>query len=163
MSGNQIVTQFGHPDHRHEQCLEAAMTRAEQACAQRGVRLTPLRRRVLQLVWRSHEPVKAYDLLQYLQSEKKGAAPPTIYRALDFLQEQGFVHKLESLNAYIGCSEPGHNESSQFLICNECGVVVELDDDEIGNVIDEKSQQRGFTPSQLTLEIKGLCDRCRLV
>ncbi|NIN34158.1 MAG: transcriptional repressor, partial [Gammaproteobacteria bacterium] len=77
---------------------------------QRDVRLTPLRRRVLQLVWRSHEPVKAYDLLQILQSEKKGAAPPTIYRALDFLQEQGFVHKLESLNAYIGCSGPGQNE-----------------------------------------------------
>jgi Fur family zinc uptake transcriptional regulator len=161
MQNKQIVTQFGRPEHHHDRCLDMAIKRAEQGCAQRGVRLTPLRRRVLQLVWRSHEPVKAYELLETLQSEKKGAAPPTIYRALDFLQEQGFVHKLESLNAYIGCSEPGHNETSQFLICHECGVVVELDDDEISNVINEKTQALGFTPSELTLEIKGLCDKCR--
>ena len=127
----------------------------------RGIRLTPLRRRVLELVWKTHEPVKAYDILEVLQAEKKGAAPPTVYRALEFLQQQGFVHKLESLNAYVGCGEPGHINTAQFLICHQCGMAAELDDVEIGELISLKADRLGFTPKQLTIEIKGLCNDCR--
>jgi Fur family transcriptional regulator, zinc uptake regulator len=161
MFNKQVVTPFEPADHQHSQCLKSAISRAEDNCASSGVRLTPLRRRVLELVWKSHEPVKAYDILETLQFEKKRAAPPTVYRALEFLQQQGFVHKLESLNAYIGCGAPGHNNTSQFLICHKCGVVAELDDSEIGDLISSKADDLGFTPKQLTIEIKGLCNHCR--
>ena len=161
MHKKQVVTPFESADHLHSECLKSAISKAEDSCASTGVRLTPLRRRVLELVWKSHEPVKAYDVLETLQSEKKGAAPPTVYRALEFLQQQGFVHKLESLNAYLGCGAPGHNNTSQFLICHKCGVVAELDDNEIGEVIRGKTEKLGFTPKQLTIEINGLCNQCR--
>jgi Fur family zinc uptake transcriptional regulator len=163
MMNKQVVTPFKSTDHQHSRCLKSALAKAEASCAISGVRLTPIRRRVLELVWKNHEPVKAYDILDTLQSEKKGAAPPTVYRALEFLQQQGFVHKLESLNAYIGCGAPGHNNTSQFLICHSCGVVAELDDIEIGEIISSKAGQLGFTPKQLTIEIKGLCILCKSV
>jgi Fur family transcriptional regulator, zinc uptake regulator len=157
----QVLTPFKPVNHQHSRCLDSAINKAIELCANRGVRLTPLRRRVLELVWKTHEPVKAYDILEILQSEQKGAAPPTVYRALEFLQQQGFVHKLESLNTYIGCGEPGHNHTSQFLICHKCGVVAEMDDREIGELISHKASDMGFTPKQLTIEIKGLCNACR--
>jgi Fur family zinc uptake transcriptional regulator len=160
MPDKQIVTPFKPAGHQHSSCLKAAMARAEENCARRGLRLTPLRRRVLELVWKSHEPVKAYHLLETLQAEKKGAAPPTVYRALEFLQQEGFVHKLESLNSYIGCGAPGH-DASQFLICHQCGVVAELDDREIDELIGSKADHLGFKPNHLTIEIKGLCNNCR--
>ena len=161
MDNKQIVTPFISADHQHSKCLKSAIDRAEDSCSSSGLRLTPLRRRVLELVWKNHEPVKAYDILGILQSEKKGAAPPTVYRALDFLQLQGFVHKLESLNAYIGCGAPGHSSTTQFLICHKCGVVAELDDAEIGEVISSKAGLLGFIPKRLTIEINGLCTQCR--
>jgi Fur family zinc uptake transcriptional regulator len=103
MSKNQIVSPFVGPNHKHAYCLKSALVKVELRCNQRGLRLTAIRRRVLELVWKNHEPVKAYDILEILKTEKKGAAPPTVYRALDFLLQEGFVHKIESLNAYIGC------------------------------------------------------------
>ncbi len=161
MKEKQIVTPFRSDDHQHSTCLASILTAAEQVCRQRGLKLTPLRYRVLELVWKTHEPVKAYDILQILQSEKKGAVPPTVYRALDFLQQQGFVHKLESMNAYVGCGAPGQHHTSQFLICHQCGVVAELDDDDIGQLIGSKTDALGFKASQLTIEIKGLCGSCQ--
>ena len=160
MHPNHVLSPFRSAGHRHARCLRQALSRAESSCAERGLRLTPLRRRVLELVWKSHEPVKAYDLLQTLSAEKKGAAPPTVYRALDFLRGEGFVHRIESLNAYIGCGEPGHCHT-QFLICNRCGTVAELDDSEIGSLIDRKASRLGFEIRHQTLEVQGLCTPCR--
>ena len=128
---------------------------------ERGVRLTALRRRVLELVWGSHEPVKAYDVLEQLRDEIRNAAPPTVYRALDFLQEEGFVHKIESLNAYIGCGEPGHGNRGQFLICSSCAAVAELDDADIVKLIAAKASQLGFVIESQVIEVKGLCAECR--
>jgi Fur family zinc uptake transcriptional regulator len=159
MPHKQIVTPFQPAGHRHARCLREALSKAESNCADRGVRLTPLRRRVLELVWKSHEPVKAYDILQTLSAEKKGAAPPTVYRALDFLKGEGFVHRIQSLNAYVGCGEPGHN-NTQFLICYQCGVVAELDDSEIGDLINRKASRLGFKTRHQTIEIQGLCTAC---
>lgn len=158
-----MLTPFNHPGHPHGLCLTAAIRKAETACARRGTRLTALRRRVLELVWRSHEPVRAYELLEVLRGEKKGAAPPTVYRALDFLQAEGFVHRIESMNAYVGCGEPGHDNTAQFLICRKCGTVAEMDDAEIGKLIAAKAGSLGFTIKRQTIEVEGLCTSCNPV
>ena len=103
MKTNRVANPFTAPEHDHANCIIAALDAAEAICAQRGERLTPLRRQVLELIWRGHSPVGAYDLLAMLQDERGRVAPPTIYRTLDFLCRQGFVHRLDSLQAFIGC------------------------------------------------------------
>lgn len=163
MERKQILAPFKSTNHVHSHCMKSALTKAETVCRSRGLRLTRLRRRVLELVWGSHEPVKAYEILEHLGKERKRAAPPTVYRALDFLQGEGFVHRIESMNAYIGCGEPGHQGASQFLICQECGEVAELDDDEILAVILRKTERLGFHVDDQTVELKGLCKSCRSV
>ena len=90
----------------HEVCIESAMREAESICQEKGLRFTELRREVLRLIWLSHIPTKAYDILEKLKGKAWSAKPPTVYRALDFLLETGLVHKLDSINAYIGCSHP---------------------------------------------------------
>ncbi len=158
---NSVILPFQQSDHRHSRCLDSAIAKAEQVCGRHGLRLTPLRRRVLELVWGSHEPVKAYDLLDALRGEHRTAAPPTVYRALEFLQQQGFVHRLESLNAYVGCGEPGHSDNAQFLICRQCGEVAELEDAGIINLINTRAEQLGFIGDGQTVEVKGHCAKCR--
>src|SRR5919204_1424092 len=97
---------FQAASHDHDSCIDRALDRAAQLCEERGARLTALRREVLALVWRGHEPVGAYAILEALRRSHPGAAPPTVYRALDFLIEHGLIHRIESLNAYVGCSRP---------------------------------------------------------
>lgn len=156
-----ILSSFKDADHPHARCLSAALARAETSCAKRGLRLTKLRRRVLELVWGSHEPVKAYDILDHLRAEHRGAAPPTVYRALGFLQAHGFVHKIESLNAYFGCAEPGHRDAGQFLICRKCGEVAELDDQTVTALLLQRAAALSFDVEHQTIEIAGLCAQCR--
>src|SRR5690606_9768433 len=108
-------------DHDHAACIDAALDRAAELCARRGARLTRLRRRVLELVWQGHAAVKAYDLLAELERKGASAKPPTVYRALDFLMAHGLVHRLESLNSYVGCPQPDAPHAGQFLICDSCG------------------------------------------
>ncbi|MGH8245871.1 MAG: transcriptional repressor, partial [Gammaproteobacteria bacterium] len=138
-----------------------ALAKAESACEQRGLRLTRLRRRVLELVWGSHEPVKAYVILDRLRTEHRAAAPPTVYRALDFLREHGFVHKIESLNSYFGCAEPGHPNEGQFLICRQCGEVAELDDERVAGLLQQRAKDLRFAVEHQTIEVAGLCAHCR--
>ena len=103
-------------------------SRPRKSCApEKDLRFTPLRQRVLELVWSSHKPVGAYALLDQLRDEDLGSAPPTIYRALDFLIEHGLIHRIERMNAFIGCSHPGEAHRGFFLICGECGNAEELD------------------------------------
>lgn len=160
MAQKHVVTPFQNQQHTHADCLEAALAAAEAICAQRGLRLTALRRRVLELVWQSHEPVKAYDVLDQLRQEHRSAAPPTVYRALDFLQAEGFVHRIESLNAFIGCGAPQESHDGQFLICRECGEVAEIDDDDITTLLSRKASRLGFHIDNETIEIRGLCTNC---
>lgn len=150
---------FHPPAHDHERCIAAALAAAQDLCARRELRLTPLRRRVLELVWTSHRPVGAYALLEELRQEGK-AAPPTVYRALDFLLEHGFIHRLASLNAYVGCSRPGSSHAGQFLICERCGDLAELNDPAVEEAIARSSRTAGFRPRSQTVEILGLCPRC---
>ena len=160
MSQAKVIREFSHSDHQHATCIDEAINTAEATCRQRGGRLTAIRRRVLELVWASHEPVKAYDVLDILRNERSSAAPPTVYRALDFLQEEGLVHKIESLNAYVGCGKPGHMEGGQFLICSDCGEVAELADSDLVTLIRNQAEQLGFAIEEQVVEIKGRCAQC---
>lgn len=147
--------------HDHGSCVEVALDRAESVCLARGARLTELRRQVLELVWRRHEPIGAYDLLDQLKQTHRRAAPPTVYRALDFLIDQGLVHRLESLNAYIGCTRPEVLHAGQFLICSHCGSIGELDDPEIAEAVTRRAAALGFEVERQTIEVRGTCADCR--
>jgi Fur family zinc uptake transcriptional regulator len=147
-------------EHDHAGCIEEALRFAEEACLARGARLTDLRRRVLELIWSDHRPVGAYALLEQLERGVR-AAPPTVYRALDFLQEHGLVHRLASLNAYVGCMRPGQPHAGQFLICESCQNLAELGDDLIDQAIASSARANGFEPSRQMVEVLGLCPRCR--
>jgi len=150
-----------HDHHDHSHCIEDAVAAAERLCAERGLRFTPLRRRVLELVWSSHKPVGAYALLDALRSEELGSAPPTVYRALDFLIEHGFIHRIERMNAFVGCSHPGEAHRGFFLICGTCGNAVELDGAGLADTIASSAARHGFTARDMTLEVTGTCAECR--
>lgn len=152
---------FPVPDHDHGRCVATALETAEAECRRRGARLTDVRRRVLELVWRSHAPVGAYALLDILGREGFCAAPPTVYRALDFLLAHGLIHRIERLNAYAGCTRPGTPHAGQFLLCEGCGVAAELDDPAIDAVIAAAAARLGFTVSRQTVEVDGLCPACQ--
>ncbi len=155
-----MLTEHNAATHDHSACIEQAIATAERVCRNRGARLTPLRRRVLQLVWGSHRPVLAYDLLEMLRTERRRAAPPTVYRALDFLMAHGLVHRVESLNAFVGCSMPDAEHSGQLLICSRCRTVAELDDGEIDALIAKRARARGYEPHRQTVEVLGRCSAC---
>ncbi|MCB1746643.1 MAG: transcriptional repressor [Gammaproteobacteria bacterium] len=156
-----VIQNFVATDHDHESCVDGALARAEAVCLARGERLTPLRRRVLELVWGNHLPVKAYDLLAQLSRDGgRRAAPPTVYRALEFLRVAGLVHRLESLNAFIGCARPDKRHSAQFLICTDCGAVAEMDDATLTAKIDANARRLGFQVQDEKIEVAGLCREC---
>ncbi|HYD68195.1 Fur family transcriptional regulator [Azospirillum sp.] len=149
-------------DHDHDTCIADALTRADALCAARGARLTSLRRRVLELVWTSHKPRGAYAILDDLSHQGgKPAAPLTVYRALEFLVDQGLVHRIESLNAYVGCTTPGGAHTGQFLVCEGCGTAVEIDDPSIRDAIQAGAAARGFRVRRPTVEVRGLCSDCQ--
>ena len=150
------------PDrHDHGDCVEAALEEAIAVCGDRGVRLTPVRRRVLEIIWQGHRPLGAYAILEVLSGEGHSSAPPTVYRALEFLLTQGLVHRLSSLNAFVGCSRPGHPGAGQFLLCTACGTAAELNDTDIERAIEHGAAAEGFVCRDHTVEISGLCPRCR--
>lgn len=152
---------FPKNDHDHARCIEAALDRAAAVCMDRGVRLTELRRRVLEIIWQNHKPLGAYSILDQLRQDGRAAAPPTVYRALEFLLEQGLIHRIASMNAFVGCSRPGHISDGQFLICRDCGSSTELNDGKLEKVITRNSGSLGFTVERLTIEVSGLCPHCR--
>ena len=153
---------MGHShSHDHSICIETAIAEAERLCAERGSRFTDLRRRILKMIWQGHKAVKAYDLLDQLATEGGSAKPPTVYRALDFLMEEGLVHKIESLNAYIGCPHPGDNHVSQFLICDKCETVKELSSDALTAAVMNAAKHANFAIRRQTLELHGVCANCQ--
>lgn len=148
--------------HDHSHCVSSALAEAEALCAKQGTRLTALRKRVLELVWASHKPLGAYDILGVLSEfDGRRAAPPTVYRALDFLLENGLVHRIASLNAFIGCIHPGELHQGQFLICKSCHTAIELEQAAISQAIVASAEAVGFVVESQTVEIVGLCAGCR--
>lgn len=148
-------------NHDHGACIAQALEAAEAECRRRGARLTDIRRRVLELVWQSHAPVGAYALLERLGREGFCAAPPTIYRALDFLLAHGLIHRIERLNAFTGCSRPGVPHAGQFLLCTGCGAAAELNDPAIEAAMAAAAARLGFILTGQTVEADGLCPSCR--
>jgi len=147
--------------HDHDACIAGALDAAELLCLRRGARLTGRRRRVLELVWRSHRAAKAYDLLEEMARDEPGVKPPTVYRALDFLIAQGLVHRIESLNAFVGCTCPGKAHREQFLICDDCGKVQEVEIPEVGRSLAKAATGAGFQAAHQMVEVHGRCDSCR--
>jgi len=151
---------FQGPAHAHGRCIGQALDRAESLCRQRGARLTRMRRRVLELIWDSHKSVKAYDLLDRLSETESSVRPPTVYRALKFLIAHGLVHRVDSLNAFIGCSGSDELHNAQFLICQKCGEVSEMDGAGIDQAVARQAAAAGFTVRRQTVELHGECPAC---
>ena len=155
------VVSFPDRRHNHARCIADALGEAGRVCRDRGVRLTDLRRRVLEIIWRGHKPLGAYVILDELRAEGRSAAPPTVYRALEFLLEQGLIHRIASLNAFVGCARPGHASEGLFLLCRACGSYTELNDGKLEGSIIRRTGELGFAVEGLTMEIAGLCPNCR--
>jgi Fur family transcriptional regulator, zinc uptake regulator len=152
---------FPAPDHDHDRCSSDAMAVAEALCAARGRRLTPIRRKVLATLLGSHRPLGAYEIIDRLAPRGVRPAPITAYRALDFLRENGLVHRIESRNAFIACV---HNHAAGelvvFLICERCSAVGEASSTEVAATLAAAARAAGFTPRSPVIEITGVCDHC---
>ena len=153
---------FPTPGHDHDRCASDAIAHAEAICIARKERLTPIRRRVLEALLASHHPLGAYELIDRLAVRGARPAPITIYRALDFLREQGLVHRIESRNAFIACV---HNHADHdpvvFLICEHCGAVGEAASAAVTSELKAAARSAGFTPKAPVIEIGGVCAHCR--
>jgi len=153
---------FPAPDHDHGRCSSDAIAHAEAICAERAQRLTPIRRRVLEALLASHRPLGAYELIERLAANSERLSPITIYRALDFLRENGLVHRIESRNAFIACvQDHGSGDPVVFLICEKCGAVGEAASAAVASTIKSASRAAGFVPKTPVIEISGVCSHCR--
>ena len=152
---------FHAPGHDHARCSAEALARAEKLCAARAQKLTPVRRQVLESLLASHKPLGAYDIIERIPGERRHA-PVTIYRALDFLREQGLVHRIESRNAFVAC---GHDHDADeivvFLICEHCGAVGEAPSQAVAQSLKAAARAAGFSPKSPVIEISGECSHCR--
>jgi Fur family zinc uptake transcriptional regulator len=153
---------FHSPGHDHDRCTADALAHAETLCAERSQRLTPLRRQVLEVLLESHKPLGAYEIIDRAATAGARPAPITIYRALDFLRDNGLVHRIESRNAFIACVN-NHDKSDLvvFLICEHCGVVGEAPSAAVADQLKGAARAAGFTPKAPVIEITGVCAHCR--
>ncbi len=157
-----LPTSIAHRDHNHDHCIETALQTAKKLCQVRGARLTQLREQVLKLIWQSHKPLGAYELMDMLAaSAERRVAPPTVYRALEFLLEQQLVHRINTLNAYVGCTHPNAEHANNFLICEHCGVAIEFSSPPLDRAIDSAAQSFSFQPKSQSLEVVGCCSQCQ--
>ncbi|MHA3914686.1 Fur family transcriptional regulator [Halovulum sp. GXIMD14793] len=142
--------------HDHQRCISDAIAAAEARATARGLRLTPARRRVLEILLEDHRAMGAYEVLERLHAEGQPAQPPVAYRALDFLRELGIVHRIHRLNAFIACSCPDHSHSAAFLICRACDRV-----EETPLAADLLPETGGFQVDMINVEATGLCATCQ--
>jgi Fur family transcriptional regulator, zinc uptake regulator len=153
---------FPAPDHDHTRCAADKLAHAEALCAERGQRLTPLRRQVLEALTASHKPLGAYEIIDHMTETGTRPAPITVYRALEFLLENGLVHRIESRNAFLACA---HNHESGalvvFLICESCGAVGEAPASAVSQSVAAAAKKAGFRPKLSVIEITGVCAHCR--
>ena len=147
--------------HDHQTCIAGGVARAEAQCRAAGLQLTPVRRRVLELLLAEHRALGAYEILDILRAEGLGSQPPVAYRALDFLQAHGFAHKIEKLNAFIACARPGEAHDPAFLICRVCSGVAEAPTEPSKTAIGQTARDAGFVIEKTVLEAEGICPNCR--
>jgi len=150
-----------HRPHDHRRCVNSALSRARALCSERSARLTPLREAVLRLLWQSHRPLGAYQIQEQLsQINAKPVAAPTVYRALEFFLELGLIHRIASLNAYIGCPFPDSDHSDMFLICSDCGNAAEVSHSHINQLLEQTARRADFALATQSLELYGRCGQC---
>ena len=134
---------------------------AVSICKSRGVQMTALRRRVLELLWERGRPTGAYELIEAVGlGQSRPVGPPTVYRALEFLMAQDLVSRIESLNAYVPCLHPERRHDCLFFICRSCRAAVELEDPRIGGLLAENAAVVGFVETRRTVEVEGMCAQC---
>ena len=155
------MSTLGFETHDHGACVDDAMAAAEARCAASDLRLTPIRRRVLELLLAEHRALGAYDILGHLSAEGLGAQPPVAYRALDFLVKAGLAHRIEALNAYIACSHVGADHTPAFLICRSCQSVAESDTTLTQGRLGDAARAAGFQIERTVIEAQGLCPSCQ--
>ncbi len=149
-----------HDVHDHHS-ISHRLSEAESMCAAAGARLTPLRKEVLSLILSANGPVGAYDLLAKLKGDsERPAAPPTVYRTLDFLLAKGLIHRLTSINAYIPCCHPREGHQAAFLICSSCHVVKEASAQGLILQLDQLATSAEFSAHHSIIEISGTCQQC---
>ena len=153
------MTAVGFTAHNHATCVSSALATAEATCARKGVQLTPVRRRTLEILLESHAAMGAYDVLSRLDADGFGAKPPVAYRALGFLVDHGLAHRIERLNAFVACAHPGSDHAPAFMICRSCRKVAESQDRP--DRLQPSAAASGFIIEQTVIEAEGLCPACQ--
>jgi Fur family zinc uptake transcriptional regulator len=149
------------PDCREQHPPAERIALATSLCSARGVKLTKLRRNILELLWEFDSPTGAYELIKALEAGGgRRVGPPTVYRALGFLISQGLVSKIESRNAYRPCNHPERQHDSVFFLCSNCGASTELENPKIEKLISQEAALIGFQPSHRVVEVEGICANC---
>lgn len=148
-------------DHDHTVCAADALASAQAVCAAKGARLTPVRRRALEILLEEHRALGAYDVLERLSKDGFGTQPPVAYRALDFLVEHGLAHRIRRLNAFVACGHPGDDHVPLFLICTGCDTVAEAPGADMRAAMDQAADTIGFAIERANIEAIGLCPTCR--
>ena len=151
---------LGFTQHDHDHCVASALKAAEARCEAEGLRLTPVRRRALELLLEEHRALGAYAVLDKLRNSGFGSQPPVAYRALDFLVEHGFVHKIERLNAFVACAHPGASHSPAFMICRKCEAVAEAPASQVKGALGDAADAAGFKIERAVVEAEGICPVC---
>jgi Fur family zinc uptake transcriptional regulator len=161
MSPDNKSTNIAFRKHDHRRCQRQLLSAARQVCETRKLRLTSRRRQVLEILLASHQPLGAYDILAELNRAASAdrIAPPIVYRALEFLLAEGFIHRIESRNAFISCVHPGHQCAAQFLICRDCEQVAEFENADSGLLA--QADNIGFAVDHSVVEITGVCAECQ--
>ena len=145
--------------HDHAACVSRVLDEAVASTAAAGARFTPVRRRVLEILLESHVALGAYDILKRLAEEGLGDKPPIVYRALDFLVEQGLAHKIERLNAFVACMHPAEDHDPAFMICRDCRAVAETRTP--SSAMEGDAAKIGFQIETTVVEAEGLCPKCQ--
>ncbi|MEL6234813.1 MAG: Fur family transcriptional regulator [Pseudomonadota bacterium] len=156
-----MATPLAFEPHNHAECVADALITAERRCRETGARLTPQRRRVLEILLESHRALGAYELLSRLADEGRAVQPTIVYRALDFLVAQGLVHKIARLSAFVACTRPKSGHGPAFLVCRACRGVAEAELDAVQGALDMLAKESGFALELMVLEAEGLCPGCR--
>jgi len=151
---------LGFEAHDHTHCVATALAAAEATCRDAGLRFTPVRRKVLEILLREHRAMGAYAILDVLGEEGFGTQPPVAYRALDFLTENGFCHKIERLNAFVACAHPGRNHTPAFMICRICDAVAETHSAPAKGALGDAARAVGFHIEKTVVEAEGVCPAC---
>jgi Fur family zinc uptake transcriptional regulator len=147
--------------HDHGACIAGTVAAVAARCAAEGLQLTPVRRRVLEILLERHRALGAYEILDMLRAEGLGSQPPVAYRALEFLTRHGFAHRIEGLNAFAACTHPGEDHDAAFLICTGCGALAEAPVAPARAALAATAEAAGFAIRRTVMEAQGLCPACR--